>query len=282
MSLTWFNNILLPDLVKPAQGKWVAITVGNEAGSWSFSEEWKEHAATDQQRTWDMTAAERLVRFFDETRTTADSIRDLIVLDAGSGNGQLSRAIAETGAKVVGIDRQPHLPAGTDNVQFVQGDFDHPPFLPASFDIIIANGSIHHTKNTLRSFRSLADLVKPGGRLYVFVYKKQKGWRSFMLWWLDLFRFFISRSGPRIQRVCVAIITQFFFTLSRIRKGGNSKRSKEEIRINIYDAFTPRYRHYHEPGQVREWFLDNGFNEPVITLANDAYGFGMLGVKISR
>jgi SAM-dependent methyltransferase len=279
MSLNWFNNILLSDHVRPIQGKWVAVTMGKETGSWSFSEEWKEHAATDQQRTWDMTAAERLIHFFEETRTTAEAMKDLVVLDAGSGNGQLSRAIAGTGAMVVGIDRQPHLPAGSDNVQFVQGNFDQPPFLPGSFDIVIANGSIHHTPDTLHSFRSLAGLVKPGGKLYVFVYKKQKGWRSFLLWWLDVCRFFISRCGPRVQRACVSVLTQFFFILSRIRKGGNSKRSKEEIRINIYDAFTPRYRHYHEPGQVSEWFRDNGFAEPDITLSNDAYGFGMLGIK---
>lgn len=278
MSPEWFLKIVLQDKLEFKERFWITHLKKNNL-SWSFDEEWKHYVETHQQKTWDMTASERLNNFFSETKTTQSEIAGKLVLDAGCGNGQLTKAIAEIGANVVGIDRQPHLPESNSNTQFVQGDFDDNIFVPGSFDIIIANGSIHHTKNTFHSFKNLAELTKEGGRLYVWVYKKQKGWKRFLLWWLDMFRFFISRYPLLMQKLSVNILTQFFYMLSRIRKGENSNRSKNEIKINVYDAFTPRYRHYQTENQVREWFYQCGFKEAFVTHDNNKYGFGMLGIK---
>jgi SAM-dependent methyltransferase len=192
---------------------------------------------------------------------------------------QLTHAIASEGAFVTGIDRQPFLPRGNENVQFVCDDFDDPPFIPRSFDIIIANGSIHHTRDTLHSFQSLASLVKGNGKLYIWVYKKQKGTRRLLLLALDFTRFFISRFPAGLQRLTVNLLTQFFFALSRIRKGENSSRTEDEIRINNYDAFTPKHRHYLTVDQVTKWFIACGFEHPEVTHDNNKYGFGILGIK---
>lgn len=274
----WFIKIVLPEKLEFKKGIWITPQKKMKL-SWSFDEEWKQYVATNQQKTWDMTAPERLNNFFSETKTTQKEIVGKLILDAGCGNGQLSKAIAGTGANVVGIDRQPHLPESNSNVQFVQGDFDEALFFPGSFDIIIANGSIHHTKNTFHSFKRLAELTREEGKLYVWVYKRQKGRKRFLLWWLDLSRFFISRFPLIMQKFSVNMLTQFFYILSRIRKGENSNRSKNEIKTNVYDAFTPRYRHYQTENQVREWFYQCGFKEAVVTHDNNKYGFGMLGIK---
>jgi SAM-dependent methyltransferase len=227
-----------------------------------------------------MTADDRLEKFFIETQTQPHELRGKIILDAGCGNGQLTKVIAGTGAYAVGIDRHDRLPTSDKNVQFVQADFDNPPFVKNSFDIIIANGSIHHTKNTFRSFQSLGELVKQNGKLYVWVYKKQTGFNGILLKCLDVSRFFISRSPAKLQRFFVNVFTSFFFGLSRIRKGENSGRSKEEIRINIYDAFTPRYRYYHSTDEVENWFRQCGFEQIAVTHSNNRYGFGMVGTKV--
>jgi SAM-dependent methyltransferase len=280
MQTDWFSNIIDKDKVTFTDGRWISLSI-DPSPSWSFSDEWKEHADTGQQRTWDKTAAQRLDDFYSETKTSQQELLNKIVLDAGCGNGQLTRAISEAGAYAVGIDRQPHLPAGDVQLQFVQCDFDNPPLHPSVFDIIIANGSIHHTKNSFHSFRSLTSLTREKGKLYVWVYKKQKGWQGFLVWWLDIARFFISRMPSPLQRVSVNVLTTIFYFISRIRKGENSNRTKDELRINIYDAFTPRYRHYHTPAEVNGWFVECGFEEAIITHDNNRYGFGMLGVKKS-
>jgi SAM-dependent methyltransferase len=282
MPVTWFTNIINRDSLDFVNGRWISRCIDKSPSSWSFSEEWKEHAATRQKKTWDMTAEERLRHFYSETRTAPGQLPGKLVLDAGCGNGQLTKAIASAGANVAGIDRQPYLPPGNDNTQFVQCDFDQPPFLAQSFDIIIANGSIHHTRDTFQSFQSLASLVKGKGKLYVWVYKNQSGGKKFLLWCLDLSRFFISRFPPRLQRIAVNLLTNFFFALSRIRKGENSYRSKDELRINVYDAFTPKYRHYHTVEEVSDWFSRCGFEDMAITHDNNKYGFGMLGIRKSQ
>jgi SAM-dependent methyltransferase len=275
----WFKKIILPGRLIFKDGVWVSVGLSKKSDAWSFTKEWSEHKATEQQKTWDMTATERLVHFFSETKTNKEQLKGQTILDAGCGNGQLTQAIAKAGANTVGIDRHTGLPPGQENLQFVQADLDSPPFVPHCFDIIIANGSIHHTRNTFHSFRSLVGLVKENGKLYVWIYKKQSGIKYFLLQCLDILRFFISRFPGWLQRRSVNLLTGFFYFLSRIRKGENSQRTKEELRINIYDAFTPRYRHSHTIEEAREWFLQCGFKDNSITHDNNKYGFGMLGIK---
>ena len=283
MTTAWFHTILLDNATLLKDGIWIARSFSAEKISRSFGAEWKEHGRTNQQKTWDLTATQRLQQFYIDTQTTADTLTGITLLDAGCGNGQLTKAIANTGANVIGIDVHSWLPANfsADNIQFVQGDFDDPPFHKKAFDIIIANGSIHHTKDTFHSFSSMASLVKENGKLYVWVYKIPGGWwQRFLVWWLDLFRFFISRFPAGLQKFCVNILTGFFFLLSRVRKGQNSNRTREEIRINVYDAFTPRYRHYHSPAEVTQWYRHCGFDEPVISHPDNGIGFGMVARKI--
>ena len=279
VSLSWFNHIIQKAQLHPKEGHWVSLSNIGDTESWSFSEEWSSHAETGQQKTWDWTADQRLHLFYKETKTEPSQLPGKLVLDAGCGNGQLTRAIANAGAYVVGIDKQSHLPKGDDRCQFVQCDFDNPPFVKESFDIIIANGSIHHTKDSFQSFQSLATLVKKEGKLYVWVYKKQAGFKRLLTVALDISRFFISRFPSGLQRFSVNRLTDFFYILSRIRKGENSKRSKEEIRINIYDAFTPRYRHYQSKEEVAAWFTSCSFDTIEVTHDNNKYGFGMLGTN---
>lgn len=280
--IPWFDSIIKKNCLDLIDNRWVCHSIDKNASSWSFSTEWKEHAATSQEKTWDMTAAERLLHFYSETKMSPEQLPNKLVLDAGCGNGQLTIAIGNTGAHAIGIDRQPHMPAGTSNTQFIQCDFDNPPFTPQIFDIIIANGSIHHTKSTFSSFQSLTKLVKEDGRLYVWVYKKQKGWKGFLVGCLDLVRYFMSRFPNQLQRFSVNALTFFFYILSRIRKGENSHRTKAEIRINIYDAFTPKYRSYHTKEEIQDWFTDSGFKEVAVTHDNNKYGFGMLGIRSTR
>ena len=279
VNLHWFNNIVRKEQLHAKEGHWVSLSGIDANDNWSFTEEWGSHAETGQQKTWDWTADERLQLFYKETKTDPSQLPGKLVLDAGCGNGQLSRAIASAGAYVVGIDKQAHLPKGEEKCQFVQCDFDDPPFLKESFDIIIANGSIHHTKNTFQSFQSLAKLVKPGGKFYVWVYKKQAGGKKLLTKALDVSRFFISRFPSGLQKFTVNRLTDFFYLLSRIRKGENSRRSKEEIRVNTYDAFTPLYRHYHSKEEVSGWFRQCGFEDIEVTHDNNRYGFGMVGIK---
>jgi SAM-dependent methyltransferase len=59
---------------------------------------------------------------------------------------------------------------GINNAHFVQANLFRPPFEPASFDVVISNGVLHHTSDCRGAFRSIARFVKPGGIIIVGLY----------------------------------------------------------------------------------------------------------------
>jgi SAM-dependent methyltransferase len=57
-----------------------------------------------------------------------------------------------------------------NNAYFVQSNLFKPPFPQASFDVLISNGVLHHTSDCAGAFRSIAQLVKPGGFIIIGLY----------------------------------------------------------------------------------------------------------------
>jgi len=62
---------------------------------------------------------------------------------------------------------------------FMQADITNMPLPPESVDLIFSEGVLHHTDSTERALKSLARLLKPGGRFLFYVYKKKGPIREF-------------------------------------------------------------------------------------------------------
>jgi SAM-dependent methyltransferase len=95
------------------------------------------------------------------------------VLDAGCGTGEtlgwLADAVAP-GGLAVGIDLSTgHLRTAhrsqSQNVMLVQADLQRTPLAAASFDLVWSVNTINHLTDPLGIARSLAGLLRPGGRL---------------------------------------------------------------------------------------------------------------------
>lgn len=103
------------------------------------------------------------------------------VLEAGCGTGQLVNLLALAHRTVVGADlslaslglaeafRRRHDLA---HAGFLQMDLFHPCFAPASFDLVISTGVLHHTADPRGGLLALAPLVKPGGYLLIGLYHR--------------------------------------------------------------------------------------------------------------
>jgi len=96
------------------------------------------------------------------------------VLDAACGDGYLARALADRGAVVTGIDLGPRLielaqrrdPAGT--IDYRVADLSQPlPAESASFDAVASLLALNDVDDYRGFIASLADLLRPGGRLAV-------------------------------------------------------------------------------------------------------------------
>lgn len=62
---------------------------------------------------------------------------------------------------------------------FLQADISDLPLPPGSVDLIFSEGVLHHTNSTEGALKSLARLLKPGGRFLFYVYKKKGPVREF-------------------------------------------------------------------------------------------------------
>jgi SAM-dependent methyltransferase/uncharacterized protein YbaR (Trm112 family) len=61
---------------------------------------------------------------------------------------------------------------GIKNAEFVQMNLFKPAFRVGAFDVVIANGVLHHTSDPLGGFLSISSLVKPGGCIIIGLYNR--------------------------------------------------------------------------------------------------------------
>ncbi|MCG1003076.1 MULTISPECIES: trans-aconitate 2-methyltransferase [Halobacterium] len=91
------------------------------------------------------------------------------VLDLGCGTGHLTAAIADTGARVVGVDRAATMLADArtnyPSLAFVRGDARELPFA-APFDAVFSNAALHWIPGDDHGdvLDSVSGALRPGGR----------------------------------------------------------------------------------------------------------------------
>ena len=223
--------------------------------------------------------------FRNRTGLSAGDLSGKTVLDGGCGMGRYLRIAAEMGADLAaGIDLSlavqaaRELTEGLPGVAIVRGDLLRPPFPPQSFDHVYSIGVLDHTPDPRRAFLRLAALVKPGGRIAVWVYRRE---RPAIEWIMNAHRAVSTRlplgllmglarwtapiggwkrrlmASPRwfIQRLGVAL---HLLTI------GVSMHPDAEVRVcDTLDWYAPRYLSRHTRDEVASWFGEAGLTEIV-------------------
>lgn len=112
----------------------------------------------------------------DQAMLTAIGASDgLDVLDAGCGEGYMTRLLAERGARqVTGADKSPALiaaaraaSAGLPAAHFSEADVADLPFDSDSFDLAVANHLLNDLPDITGPVGELARVLRPGGRLVI-------------------------------------------------------------------------------------------------------------------
>lgn len=105
-----------------------------------------------------------------------------LVLDAGCGFGRHSLFAARYGAEVVAIDNSSEAVASCKQnlgdaarAHVIQADVAHPPLRRGTFDLVFSYGVLHHVAEPLEVFKTIGELVAPGGRLSIWVYGPRQG-----------------------------------------------------------------------------------------------------------
>ena len=191
------------------------------------------------------------------------------VLDAGCGGGRYSKVAAEAGARVLGVDHSTavekaallcaHLPGAS----FVQADLKRLPLEPGSFDVVFSIGVMHHDVDTRAVFDSVARMVKPGGRLAVWLYRRNQWWQERLN--SALRRRTVRMPPARLERWCrlgallggVPVVKQ---TLNKI-VNFSSHPAWENRLCDTFDWYAPAYQHHHTVDELCGWFRAAGFDE---------------------
>lgn len=224
--------------------------------------------------------------FFREVDLEPAALKTLSVLDAGCGNGQLTNALGAYADRVVGFDMSTSVDIAemkrtADNVRFAHGDLENPPFDKESFDVVYCSGVLHHNPDTKAVFMAVADLVKPGGRFYCWLYRVDFSLLPIATLTIsETVRAVVCRLPSRARDLAVRVYAGAYYTAARLTRPG--RYSYGEMLVAGYDAITPRHAHRHNPFEVAAWFDEAAFDAPKLTHWDNKSGFGMVAVKGKR
>ncbi len=113
-----------------------------------------------------------------------------IVLDAGCGAGVSGREVfGPMGDRIryLGVDLTPAVEtarrrfreAGLDDAAFLQADLTNLPLAPGSVDVVFSEGVLHHTDSTEGALKAVAPVLRRGGRILFYVYRRKSLIREF-------------------------------------------------------------------------------------------------------
>lgn len=102
-------------------------------------------------------------------------------LDIGTGPGTIAQLWAELGCASTGLDfSKPMIEAGRKgaaerglDITFVEGDAEHPPFLPGSFDLVSSRFLLYTLPHPGYALRRWTELIRPDGLMVLIGHEKR-------------------------------------------------------------------------------------------------------------
>lgn len=265
----WLEDLLIEGASAPRQGG-VLRFVDSDSYAESFGREWNWFSSTQLDRPEEGRTESRDT-FFAKTGFSPGELRGKTVLDVGCGMGRFAQVAAAHGARVVGVDLSVAIEAANANLgalpdtAFLQADVFDLPLKPESFDLVYSIGVLHHTPDTRAAFSALPELLRPGGRIAIWVYSAERRLRYLAS---DLLRPLTTRMDEeRLLRLCRAAGP--LGRLYRTRPGRLlspllpvSRHPDPEWRVlDTFDWYAPRYQWKHGYPEVEGWFRDAGLTE---------------------
>ncbi len=207
-----------------------------------------------------------------------EDLRGKLVLDVGCGMGRFAEVATRWGAHVVGIDLSLAAEVAAENLAdreaaFFQADVFKLPFAPESFDYIYSLGVLHHTPNCEQAFKGLPRLLKPGGRIAIWLYSKYNNWYKMS----DVYRKVTRRMSPKmLHTLCYGVIPLYGVhqVLRKIPLVGGTASGALAYAIpmafhkdprwrvlDTFDWYSPWYQSKHTYEEVFRWFEDCGLED---------------------
>ncbi len=199
------------------------------------------------------------------------SLSGMLVLDAGCGGGRYSRLAGRFGARVMGVDlstavdKAAALCADLPHVTIAQADLLALPLAEGEFDLAFSIGVLHHSPDPRKAFGEVARRVKPGGRLAVWLYRKN----TLPQEWINSgLRALTTRLPSQVlEPLCVGLgvigaIPVLNKTLNKVANFSNHPDWTLRV-CDSFDWYAPRYQSHHTVDELKRWFSEEGFEDLV-------------------
>jgi SAM-dependent methyltransferase len=233
------------------------------------------------------------------------------ILDAGCGNGRVTALLASLAphAQVIGVDiTDLSIPRKNTrefpNVEYAYADLRNDLSHLGVFDYIYCQEVLHHTGDARGSFGNLVRILRRGGKIAIYVYRKKAPAREFMD---DYIRNQISSmSYEEAMKICRQIaslgrkldaidaeievddipaigIVKGRYTVQRLmyhffmKCYWNPDLSEEENSAINYDWYHPQNCSRHTMEEVLQWFSEEKLT--VVLQFEDMYGIVVHGVS---
>ena len=240
--------------------------------------------------------------FCDSIPVEPDFFQGKIGADIGCGEGRHLYWAHEFGAEMVGLDLSEGVEIASRNTaecphcHVVQGDVYHLPFKEGVFDFAYSIGVLHHLPNPQEGFLRVLPSLRPGGKIFIWVY----GLQEMRLWYRLSHLTWLRRLGPHLPRWTQYLVSLGLASalelgiwlpcrilslfsggdsiINRVPLGDAYRRSfKAKIR-SVFDRIQPPVTYYHNAEELVGWFRKAGFIN-VLALNRDGRGWMATGEK---
>ncbi|MDE2291019.1 MAG: methyltransferase domain-containing protein [Elusimicrobia bacterium] len=229
---------------------------------WDY--QWRRLQDQEEWLFWDWVAPNKPESFDGKT-----------VLDAGCGPGHHARCVARHAKRVVAVDfntaalARERL-ADLKNVEVKEGDIAR--FAPDElFDVVYCVGVAHHTADPDATVAHLRGLVKPGGRLILWVYAREGN--ALNRWLLEPAKSVLIGHLPRgavlaLSHLLTALLYPIVHTVYRLPLGflpfyeyfaNFRKLSYKRNQLNVFDKLNAPTTHFISRKQAEAWM--NGLKD---------------------
>lgn len=231
----------------------------------SFGAQWEMYEYGNT--TWGVTVDDRIRVVLHELCWSESDLAGKVILDAGCGNGTLSKALADRGATVVALDLSESVFRAekycrSPRLHFVQGNLFFPPLKANVLAAIYSCGVFHHTPDTRRCFDALVPTLEQGdaARYFVWLYSK-RSW-LFNITVEPLMR--MTRRTPswllvpacQVLSPLVEASSRFLTALGVIEYAPRNLRDRA---VQLHDLLSPPFVWYHSFEEARHWAVKHGF-----------------------
>lgn len=258
----------------------------------SFSAEWASFS--ENQAAWGQSREVRKALFLRCFNLQENQLEGKRLLEVGCGFGETVLGLENTGLEIFAVDLSSSVdlvkkrvsPERRQKVHFIQASVYNLPLQERAFDLVHSSGVLHHTPNTAKAFSQISKYVQSDGLCFIDVYSndhKNLGEKIYFHT-CNMIRKVTTRIPPQGVHLLTAVVAPLMLVYTKTFNlfAGRTHyrhRSFKELRLSLFDAFSPLFDWHHTTEKVLGWFKNQGYQDIKKTY-HDQNLIGILGQRI--